>query len=950
MARGFGGKVATEPAGRSVGNLSVAALQSKPATDRAVQALLETGCDVTLVDNRSLTAAQLADKCDQSEAAALIRGEVTLEQLFIADALPEEFQHPEQSPRLSFPPPPLFPPEEEPDEISYNSLTKAIHSQNLEEGTVNIQSSVETATSAATGNPLRREPSQALSDSPPPYPSPPPPDWLDSPGGDSTLPPPPPTSPPAPLYLQPYPEEGLESSEQGRQPLPLVDNTFTPTSTTSTTGAYSNSNSTSGYSNHTGSERHLGVRRTISAVSVDSSASDPVGFEITTVTADVHKSRGSIDSINGLQTLAYSSNDSINNSNIITVSNGKANAPFQKRKFSVLKYLSKTQDAQIQEKPELENNNSIDQRNHTNGPNSAHGNSVDAYSYSRSGVTGRRYSSTRQRPPSPGLPTPPPLSLQSNSFHDLSTTPPTSYNSHDTEFPPPPPSLPPASALKDSHHLPFEQAESWSLSEELPPPPPISNSQSSGQDFTDDLPPPPSHFTTASSNSSHNNHTSSAASTSSTSHFKQYFDSGTRASFARAKAIFGAFSEANTGDGNVGVRGYSKSTSEGRKQSARPHSYPSQHCINPDSGEVEFGPLCDKIKKNIVNRGVSSKSQPQEFPPPPRFLMDASAESSEAQEKNASATPTSPTLSDQSGLSTESAQSEDSVLSVVTRQGGHVTIISMSGAKDADSPSKLQARDQGAVDVKDQQSDHASPGSQVIKGENSTRAPVPVSIHTKKSPNALQGAGTGQNDGAPLAVSQTPAASSNGVVMRAGDGQGAGRAKARTVVSAGPELLNGKDKGQTSARSSQPVNPGIVRRKNDLIADIQSAVSGTSNLSLRPARSRGEGVSMVYSSKRHSTGQDQSKMVDTTKPLTGQFDPKNFLDEIEKVDSSGRAIPEWRRHVLAKHAAEKAQKEFEEKRVVDDYEARFKDMPAWKRALIERREALAREEEAASKK
>ena len=58
------------------------------------------------------------------------------------------------------------------------------------------------------------------------------------------------------------------------------------------------------------------------------------------------------------------------------------------------------------------------------------------------------------------------------------------------------------------------------------------------------------------------------------------------------------------------------------------------------------------------------------------------------------------------------------------------------------------------------------------------------------------------------------------------------------------------------------------------------------------------------------------QMTDTTRPLTGDFDPKNFLDQVETVDTTGRTIPEWRRHVLAKHAAEKAQKEFEERRVV----------------------------------
>ena len=61
-----------------------------PSSLQTVQALLETGCDVTLVDNQGLTAAELADKCDQSEAAALIRGEVTLDQLQVEESFSDQ--------------------------------------------------------------------------------------------------------------------------------------------------------------------------------------------------------------------------------------------------------------------------------------------------------------------------------------------------------------------------------------------------------------------------------------------------------------------------------------------------------------------------------------------------------------------------------------------------------------------------------------------------------------------------------------------------------------------------------------------------------------------------------------------------------------------------------------------------------------------------------------------
>ncbi|KAH9504381.1 hypothetical protein Btru_063450, partial [Bulinus truncatus] len=151
----------------------------------------------------------------------------------------------------------------------------------------------------------------------------------------------------------------------------------------------------------------------------------------------------------------------------------------------------------------------------------------------------------------------------------------------------------------------------------------------------------------------------------------------------------------------------------------------------------------------------------------------------------------------------------------------------------------------------------------------------------------------------------------------------------------------------SSSASSQPHSPVAMTNKHNLIADIQSAVSGSSNLSLRRAKSRGEGVSMVYQSKKSAAA--SGDVQNDHRPLSGQFDPKNFLDQVEKVDSSGLVIPEWRRQVLAKHAAEKAQKEYEERKLVEDYEERFKNVPAWKRAIIEKKEAQAREEAAALK-
>ena len=48
-------------------------------------------------------------------------------------------------------------------------------------------------------------------------------------------------------------------------------------------------------------------------------------------------------------------------------------------------------------------------------------------------------------------------------------------------------------------------------------------------------------------------------------------------------------------------------------------------------------------------------------------------------------------------------------------------------------------------------------------------------------------------------------------------------------------------------------------------------------------------------------------------PLVGEWDPKHFLSEVPERDLSGHVVPDWRRHMMAKQAAEKAKKESEEK-------------------------------------
>ncbi|KAK3773201.1 hypothetical protein RRG08_025867 [Elysia crispata] len=785
---------------------------------------------------------------------------------------------------------------------------------------------------------------------PPPPPPPVPLALHDSPvrGRDLTPPPPP---PPLPLALHDSPVRGRDLTPPPPPPTPPAQATYAPPLSASDSAlvwdprevqpeqeevfhrrvADSQLEATfSGYSGTEGQGQPI-VRRTTSRLSVNSSTSDLGAFEVATVVADVHKSRGSIDSVNAVQ--AAPTSNSVTSAiyiNSVALSNSTPKEPFQHRKFSVLKHVP--QNSGIQEKPELENsNNNVATAINNNNKSSYHSISKHNTEEFSSAVWP---ASRHQRSPSPPLPSPPPLSPRSESINseDASISASTSCSNlqhQEADLPPPLPQLHLLSQSRGTslENFPpppseFIQAQSSSLYEELPPPPPPpppsqlnTNSEwqsaSSNQDFPD--PPSPARLAIASRQklnySSPKDYTGSTSSerASSTSNFKQYFDSGTRANFARAKALFGAVSETNSEPNKfrLGSEGQSKVSKKGRES---PAGRQPRRCVNRDSGESETD--CGNIQQIGLKAGVGNKRNFKEVSPQPKLLMNPATQSD-------SSGPLSPALSTQSGHSIESSVNQDSVQSSVSNQGGHVTAISTSGGKNGE-----KAANGAATALRQDKTEGtpagASTNTDIVKEESTTKAAVPLTDSSS---------------------------SSNGVVMRGGSA-GPGRALARIVVSAGPEMLARPNSLNGQSQSS----PAVKKNKHDLIADIQSAVSGTSNLSLRRAKSRGEGVSMVYSSKRNSTGQDQSKMTDTTRPLTGDFDPKNFLDQVETVDTTGRTIPEWRRHVLAKHAAEKAQKEFEERRVEEDYESRFKDMPAWKRALIERREAQAREEEAASKK
>ena len=478
-----------------------------------------------------------------------------------------------------------------------------------------------------------------------------------------------------------------------------------------------------------------------------------LGFFLPPVIADVHKSRGSIDSVSAaLQTATVPSNNVTTALSINSVAVTSNQSSSQYRKFSVLKHIR--QNTGIQETPELENGHHSSYR-------------PVAWSASR-----------RQRSPSPPLPSPPPLSPGSESFNseDASLSTSTSCSNlppHESDLPLPPP--PPAALQSQpkgtgaTENLPPPPpASSSNHNEELPPPPPqVSNSEwqteSSSPDFPD--PPSPARLAIAArqklnpvAHQQVDDNTSSTATTAAlASNFKQYFDSGTRANFARAKALFGATGSQN-GEARqpshvgLGPDVHSKPPGPARK--------PPQQCINPDSGETESD--CSVSDNTSSGAGTDSNRQLQRVSNKLHLQMDPGSQS-------VSNGTTSPALSTNSDRSAGSSVGQDSVRSSSTNQGGHVTIISTSRAKAGDKESN------GSVNQ--QRTNGPSTNIDVVKGESSNETPVPVPVYANKTQNQ-------------------PQEETNGVVMRESNRPGA-----RIVVSAGPEILKApKVNGQARNR------------------------------------------------------------------------------------------------------------------------------------------------------
>ncbi|XP_017852026.1 uncharacterized protein LOC108606428 isoform X2 [Drosophila busckii] len=72
--------------------------------------------------------------------------------------------------------------------------------------------------------------------------------------------------------------------------------------------------------------------------------------------------------------------------------------------------------------------------------------------------------------------------------------------------------------------------------------------------------------------------------------------------------------------------------------------------------------------------------------------------------------------------------------------------------------------------------------------------------------------------------------------------------------------------------------------------------------------------------------------------ISKQFTGNNYVDQIPEKDQAGNAIPDWKRQMMAKKAAERAKKDFEDRMAQEAESRRISQIPQWKRDLLARRE------------
>lgn len=154
----------------------------------------------------------------------------------------------------------------------------------------------------------------------------------------------------------------------------------------------------------------------------------------------------------------------------------------------------------------------------------------------------------------------------------------------------------------------------------------------------------------------------------------------------------------------------------------------------------------------------------------------------------------------------------------------------------------------------------------------------------------------------------------------------------------------------SSAGNLSPMsnNSPTIGRNFDLVDELKKKDLSELRVTKKPGE--GKQVKMVFSfgdpspaitpkSEQKENNVSQKESRSKSPALTGEFDPKNFFDKVPDTDNTGIPYPDWKKQLLARQLAEKALKDAEEEKKKEEYEARFRNMPAWKRQMIERKEA-----------
>ncbi|RWS31793.1 ankyrin repeat domain-containing protein 12-like protein [Leptotrombidium deliense] len=112
-------------------------------------------------------------------------------------------------------------------------------------------------------------------------------------------------------------------------------------------------------------------------------------------------------------------------------------------------------------------------------------------------------------------------------------------------------------------------------------------------------------------------------------------------------------------------------------------------------------------------------------------------------------------------------------------------------------------------------------------------------------------------------------------------------------------------------------------QKNDLIAELKQSKDL-------------EGIKKL---KEQAKTKDEVK--DKLAEIADKFTAEKFLYEIPERDAFGAIVPQWKRVMIAKKAAEKAKKEAEQQIIQEQAYKRMNAIPEWKRNLLHRKEECA---------